>query len=220
MFENSNLTRDGSYTLAIVFLLIFGLIAYNFRDDMDRHKQIKRNKNKIAGMESESEGMHSGNPYANTAFRNGGAYLQSDMGPPGTVGFADERHNDGSEHFLGGNEPPVFYDIGDVRAARTTRGYNTGYVTDASGNPVYGADGNPIMASKSTQYMSTKDRNTMYGRNNTSTRTIQEQVAAADKIMRERGYTKNSSGTWVLQESMWSPVEEGFKSDEDLMYRM
>jgi hypothetical protein len=168
-----------------------------------------------------------GNPYANTAFRNGGGYIASDSiigSQPGSNGFSDERAGKKSSGFFGGGEAPVFYDIGDVRAARSTRGWSTGYATDADGNPIYDAAGNPVMASKASDYKSMQRRKALYGGPN-----MKNNMDMTDMRMQDAGYFKNAAGNWQIKaegmwtpassEGMWSPADsESFKSDEDLMY--
>lgn len=90
----------------------------------------------------------------------------------------------GRDGFFGGSEPPVFYDIGNVRAQRTTRGDATGVLRDAAGNPVMDAAGNVVMAqgvaysapaagSGGSPFMTTAQRRAMYSRNNQdATRTL------------------------------------------------
>jgi len=178
------------------------------------------------------EGLCGCNPYANTSFRNGMGYQQSDSitgSRPGVARFAEGGGQGGScgtENFFGTSEPPVFYDIGDVRAARTTRGWSTGYMTDAAGNPVYGADGKPVMASKASHYKGMKARKALYGGPNMGKR-----MDMTDVRMRDAGYHKNAAGNWQINaEGMFDPVEgawfpdssvqsgfEGYLNDEELL---
>jgi hypothetical protein len=125
--------------------------------------------------------------------------IDTQLGPSGTnrlvpVGRGRRLRRSG---FMGsGGEPPVFYDVGDVRAARATRGWSTGVLTDSAGNPVYGKDGKPVMASKAGDYKSLARRKALYKGSTTS----------------------GSEGMFVpTKEGLWSP-NEGFKSDEELMY--
>mgnify|MGYP000703782077 CR=1 FL=1 len=174
------------------------------------------------------EGMYGGS-YSNHGIKmKGMGYMQSDMGPPGSIGFkpSTQMNTDG---FFGSSESPVFYDIGDVRSARTTRGWSTGYATDAAGNPVYDASGNPVMASKASDYNSVGARSAMYRGSSTDT------YDTNDARLRSMGYVQSTDPltgkpVWkipgregyfspVSQEAMWSP-SENFKTDEDLMYNM
>jgi hypothetical protein len=116
----------------------------------------------------------------------------SSWGIPPSASSASE-----DESFLGGVEAPVFYDIGSVRAARTSRGGKTGVLRDADGNPVMDADGNVILASKKGQYL-TSAQQRAYGRS-------------------------AKEGMWApVNEGMWTPVAEPKvenMSDEDLINR-
>lgn len=221
--SNQQIVNSFQYSLSLIVLLIL-FVWWHLAGRVTKLEK----KHKSSGV---SEGMR--NPYANTEFRNGSGYLASDAllgNQAGTNGFSDERASAKSgaqSGFFGGSEPPVFYDIGDVRAARTTQGWSTGYLTDAAGNPVYGADGKPVMASKADDYKSIAARKAMYGKTGTAG------YNTSDARLRSMGYRqsidpltgkpvwktrKTLEGLWspAAQEGLWSPANEGFKSDEEL----
>jgi hypothetical protein len=229
--SNQQLLGSFTYSLTLLVILIIGGMWMLIQ----RIKVIEDS----VGIESMCGTM---NPYANTAFRNGMGYQQTDTGTasqPGVSKFGNALPDSSSgcgcsDGFFGGGEPPVFYDIGDVRAARSTRGWSTGYATNAAGDPIYDSAGNPVLASKASDYKSAAARSAVYGG-------VQGGAYSnIDAKMRAAGYTRNSNNEWVTdlasankyrkKESMWSKATEGLwapvstegytnPSDEDLMYR-
>jgi hypothetical protein len=171
------------------------------------------NKPKISQLSAAHASEGFSEPFENfVRYRTG----LSDRGPAGEVAF-DLR--DGSQSgFFGGQEAPVFYDIGDVRAARTTRGVRTGYLSDARGDPVYDAAGNPVMASAG-QYLSDAARAVKYGASHSSG-SVSDQYNMSDERMMAAGWTKDAAGRWVKPagaEGMWAPVKESFADKYDEM---
>jgi hypothetical protein len=224
MSEQQILQLQQSFQYALVVVLVLVLFVWYH---LSGRLSMLEKKHQVTSDVLEGMCDCGGNPYANTAFRNGGGYIASDSivgSQPGSNGFSDERTGKKSSGFFGGGEAPVFYDIGDVRAARTTRGWSTGYATDAAGNPVYDAAGNPVMAAKAGDYKSMQRRKALYGGPN-----MKNNMDMTDTRMQDAGYFKNAAGNWQIKaEGMWTPASsegmwsavntESFKSDEDLMY--
>jgi hypothetical protein len=220
------LQQSFQYALAVVLVLVL-FVWYHLSGRLSMlEKKHQVTSDVLEGMCD----CASGSGYSNHGIKmKGMGYLQSDRGPAGASGFGDSTSQ--SSGFFGGGEAPVFYDIGDVRAARTTRGWSTGYATDAAGNPVYDAAGNPVMAAKSGDYKSMAVRRGIYGKTNSVG------YDTSDAKLRSLGYVQSTDpltgkpvwgvpglpgteGMWTpAKEGMWSAVNtESFKSDEDLMY--
>ena len=219
------LRQSFDYNFSLIVVLVF-IVWWLLSGRVARlEKKHKVNSDVIEGM-CANECVQ--NPYANTGFRNGEGYIASDSiigGPAGTNRFSNEQGCAKKSGFFGGSEPPVFYDIGDVRAARTTRGWSTGYATDAAGNPVYDASGNPVMASKAGDYKSVAARRALYGSTNTTGYNTSENklralgyVPSIDSLTGKTVWkTPVREGLWApANEGLWAPANEGFKSDEEL----
>lgn len=220
---------DNNYILSFRYslLVVFVLVAIGWVHLHQRVAVLEKETDLNSGILDGMCGCGPPGYYSSTGIKSKGmGYIASDPligGRPGTSRMQTDPSYKGtsSDGFFGANEFPIFYDIGDVRAARTTRGWSTGYLTDAEGNPVYGADGKPVMASDAKHYSSVKDRKFAYGGDK-----IQAQMDRADARMRKAGYTKVGN-RWVKPEGMWEPagegywepVSEGMKSAEDLLWR-
>lgn len=194
------------YSFAIMIVLLLFTAYHVFFVNKPRIKQLSGEH----GLESFS------NPYANYVKYSAGL---SDRGPPGEGAF--DLRSENQSGFFGGPEPPVFYDIGDVRAARTTRGTNTGYLRDSNGDPVYDAAGNPVMASAG-QYLSSTARAAMYGGSHSGS--ANDLYDMSEERLLAAGWKKDAEGRWTnpaVVENMWSPVKEGFNKigdDMDMMF--
>jgi hypothetical protein len=225
--SDQQIQQSFQYSLSVVLVLIL-FVWYN----LSGRVAVLEKKHQVTS--DVLEGMcdcASGSGYSNHGIKmKGMGYLQSDRGPAGASGFGVSTNH--SSGFFGGSEAPVFYDIGDVRAARTTQGWSTGYATDSDGNPVYDSAGNPVMASKAGDYKSMAVRRGVYGKTNSEL-----EYDTSDARLRSLGYVQRTDPltgklTWVAPgrpgaEGMWTPAAEGmwsaansesFKSDEDLMY--
>ena len=177
---------------------------------LDNSKRVTKLEVYVEAQKSEA---FCGNPYASRLPQSASDPLIG--GQPGTNTYAPYGSNINvscgqvaDENFFGGPEPPVFYDIGSVRAARTTRGYKTGVLRDSEGNPVMDAQGNVVMASKAGDYLqNVKDRIAMYG--NKGHRYIKEGMTWAPVEQMKEGWEAVGDPNLVKAEHM---------SDEELLY--
>ena len=139
----------------------------------------------------------------------------------------------GQSAFLGGSEPPVFYDIGDVESVRGTRSaggytYDDGNVTGSdrvnwNAQDQYGQLYFPeVTPDGSTRYIS---RGTFCERNPSNSVCITSKgLMDADSGYKPKlvapgpGWSINAKGQWVKTEGMFMPIDitSGFKSDEQL----
>ena len=150
------------------------------------------------------------------------------------IGQSKSGFTGGQSAFLGGPEPPVFYDIGDVQSVRGTRSAGD-YTYDSQGN-VSGSDQvnwnaqdqygqlffPEVTPDGSTRYIS---RGTFCEKNPADLRCMTSKALMdADSGYKPKlvapgpGWSINAKGQWVKAEGMFMPIDRtsGFKSDEQL----
>lgn len=136
--------------------------------------------------------------------------------------------------FLGGPEPPVFYDIGDVQSVRGTRARGD-YTYDDQGNVTGSDDVNwnatdqygrlffqEVGKDGVTRYIS---RGTYCERNPTNLDcSTSKALMTADSnfvpklVAPGPGWTINDKGQWVKTDGFYIPINESFMTDEKLLY--
>lgn len=199
--DNTKLLANFPYLIAVIVVLLLLTMHRVFYVHRHQFKLLNMKNDVVESMLD--YGLR--NPYANTGVR--GHTLASDSllgSQPGTsseVAITEAQIQSG---FLGGHEPPVFYDIGDVRAARTMRGTRTGYMVDAQGSPVYDAEGNPVMASKASDYVSYNDRIKVYGQHYSG-----GSYNAAGQWVPDNAFvlsdSKKLAAGWTIKNGQWVP---------------